>query len=81
MSEPYEQDRQFANAFGGDVRYWAWQWIYAKFQSTPDTQVSSSDVRNNSDRQISSGQKNEQVTERPSVYLLPPPKKPIINTK
>jgi len=79
MSEPYEQDRQFASAFGGDVRYWAWQWIYSKFQATPETQLVASDSKNanrhNPTRTI------EQATERPSVYLLPPPKKPVNNIK
>ena len=76
MSEPYEQDRQFANAFGGDIRYWAWQWIYSKFQPTPEPQVFASDSKKQA-----STRTVEQATERPSVYLLPPPKKPVNNIK
>jgi hypothetical protein len=79
MSEPHEQDRQFANAFGGDIRYWAWQWIYSKFQATPEPQVVASDSKNANKQ--NSTRTAEQATERPSVYLLPPPKNPVNNIK
>lgn len=28
--EPWQLDREFANSYKGDIRYWAWQWMYSR---------------------------------------------------
>jgi hypothetical protein len=28
--EPWQTDREFAKTYLGDIRYWAWQWMYSQ---------------------------------------------------
>jgi len=61
--EPWEIDRNFANAFRGDIRYWAWQWMYSQPVSQPQ-EPPKEEVK----------QEEPEEEWRTSVYLLPKPK-------